>query len=125
MEAARANELLYFHAKGVWMKVPKSSARQHTGRPPVTARWVDVNKGDEQTPNYRSRLVVCQLKPHGTRGETYFALPEPLEALGAVLSLAMACVGSHQPDWNPTSETRVQISLVDIKRVAFQRANRP
>ena len=26
VEEARAKELLYFHSKGVWMKVPKSSA---------------------------------------------------------------------------------------------------
>ena len=51
VEEARAAELLYFHSKGVWLKVPKSSARAQTGRPPVTVRWVDVNKGDGQNPN--------------------------------------------------------------------------
>ena len=45
VEEARAKELLYFHSKGVWMKVPKSSARAQMGRPPITVRWVDVNKG--------------------------------------------------------------------------------
>lgn len=52
------------------MKVPKSSARQQTGRPPVTVRWVDVNKGDGQNPNYRSRLAARQLEAHGESGET-------------------------------------------------------
>ena len=74
VEEARTTELLYFHSKGVWLKVPKSSARAQTGRPPVTVRWVDVNKGDEQNPNYRSRLVARQLKAHDKSGETYFAL---------------------------------------------------
>ncbi len=36
VQEARANELLYFHSKGVWLKVPKASARAQTGRPPIT-----------------------------------------------------------------------------------------
>ena len=43
VEEARAKELLYFHSTGVWLKVPKASARAQTGRPPFTVRWVDVN----------------------------------------------------------------------------------
>ena len=42
---ARAKELEYFHSKGVWVKAPVSEARRRTGRPPVTVRWLDVNKG--------------------------------------------------------------------------------
>ena len=60
---ARAKELLYFHSRGVWMKKPIATARARTGRPPITARCVDVNKGDGQTPKYRSRLVARRLKP--------------------------------------------------------------
>ena len=58
VNAARANELEYFASKGVWIKRPKSEAFQKTGRPPISVRWVDVNKGDDQCPKYRSRLVV-------------------------------------------------------------------
>ena len=47
---ARAKELLYFHSKGVWVKVPKKPAKARTGRNPISVRWVDVNKGDEQNP---------------------------------------------------------------------------
>ena len=85
---ARAKELLYFHSKGVWKKVSWETARAKTGRPPISVRWVDVNKGDEQAPNYRSRLVARQLKAHDKSGETYFALAPPLEALRTALSLA-------------------------------------
>ena len=59
---ARRKELEYFNQKGVWIKVPKGKARQLTGRPPITVKWVDVNKGDEGDPNYRSRLVARQIK---------------------------------------------------------------
>ena len=55
---ARSVELTFFHSKGVWTKRPKSHARAKIGRPPISARWVDVNKGDDLNPNYRSRLVA-------------------------------------------------------------------
>ena len=82
-------------------------------------RWVDVNKGDEQNPVYRSRLVARQLKAHDRSGETYFAPAPPLEALRTVLSLAMTKVGDHQPIWDPDSPNRTQISLIDVKRAYF------
>ena len=48
--------------KGVWRKRNLAEAFARTGRRPITARWVDVNKGDEFNPRYRSRLVAGQLK---------------------------------------------------------------
>ena len=68
VEEARAKELLYFHSNGVWLKVPKPTARAQTGRQPISVRWVDVNQGDDLHPNYRSRLVARQLKAHDKRG---------------------------------------------------------
>ena len=53
---ARSLELELFHSKGVWVKQPLSTPKQCSGRPPITAPWVDMNKGDEESPNYRSRL---------------------------------------------------------------------
>ena len=116
---ARAKELAYFHGKGVWRKVPKSYARSRTGRPPISVRWVDVNKGDEQNPNYRSRLVARQLKAHDRSGETYFAPAPPLEALRTVLSMAMTSMGEHKPLWDPLSPQRTQLSFIDVKRAYF------
>ncbi len=119
---ARAKELDYFHSKGVWLKVPRSRARCVTGRPPISVRWVDVNKGDEANPNYRSRLVARQIKALDKSGQSYFAPAPPLEALRLVLSLAMTCIGDHQPDWDPESPTRTQVSFVDITRAYFNAA---
>ena len=98
---ARAVELSFFHSKGVWTKKPKSHARAKTGRPPISVRWVDVNKGDDLNPNVRSRLVARELKALDKSGQSYFAPAPPLEALRTVLSLATSKVGRHQPDWNP------------------------
>ena len=58
VHAARKKELDYFEAKKVWEKKAVGEARRVTGRPPITVRWVDVNKGDNQNPNIRSRLVA-------------------------------------------------------------------
>ena len=55
---AWVKELTFFRSKGVWLKRPRGEARRKTGRPPISARWVDVNKGDDLNPNYRSRLVA-------------------------------------------------------------------
>ena len=119
VEEARAKELSFFHSKKVWTKVPKSQARAKSGRGPISVRWVDVNKGDDMVPNYRSRLVARQLKAHDVSGQNYFAPAPPLEALRTVLSMAMTRVGSHRPDWDPASPTRTQISMVDVKRAYF------
>ena len=51
---ARAKELAYFHEKGVWVKISRAAAQARSGRRPISVRWVDVNKGDEVSPNYRS-----------------------------------------------------------------------
>ena len=119
VKLARAKELIYFHSKGVWVKVPKATARARTGHPPISVRWVDVNKGDEQNPNYRSRLVARQLKALDRSGQSYFAPAPPLEALRTVLSMAMTRIGKHVPDWDPMSATRTQISFIDVRRAYF------
>ncbi len=119
VKQARAKELAYFNQKGVWRKVQRATARSRTGRPPISVRWVDVNKGDEINPNYRSRLVARQMKALDRSGQTYFAPAPPLEALRTVVSLAMTRIGDHQPIWDPSSPDRTQISLIDVNRAYF------
>ena len=59
---ARKKELEYFASKGVWHKRPRSEAYKFTGKPPISVKWVDVNKGDDEAPNYRSRLVAREIR---------------------------------------------------------------
>ena len=80
---------------------------------------MDVNKGDDLNPNYRSRLVARQLKAADTSGKSYFAPAPPLEALRTVISMAMTKTPTHRPDWDPGSRTRTQISVIDVKRAYF------
>jgi len=116
---ARQKELRYFCEKGVWVKRPKDEARRKTGKGPISVRWVDVSKGDDMNPRYRSRLVARQMKAHDKSGASFFAPTPPLEALRTVLSLAATRVGDWQPCYDQRSERRTQISLMDISRAYF------
>ena len=90
----------------------------------MTVRWVDVNKGDDQNPNVRSRLVARQIRNPGT--DAIFAPTPPLEALRTALSLAATDLPGRQPRCrDPLSEDRVQVSFVDISRAYFNASTDP
>ena len=56
---ARRLEIEYFQKMQVYEKVPRWKAR---GKKVITTRWVDTDKGDENQPDYRSRLVGREIK---------------------------------------------------------------
>ena len=99
VRAARAAELTYFHSKKVWNKVPRSRARERTGRAPISVRWVDVNKGDDIQPNYRSRLVAGQLNIR-------------LGLVGVDLRIEVRTLDVHKTDLNPRLGAGTPIWLV-------------
>jgi len=104
---------------------PRGEAFTKTGRPPISVRWVDVNKGDDQCPKYRSRLVARQLKVTDKSGDSFFSPTPPLEALRAVLSLATTSCGDYKPNRDPKHPDRTQISMVDISRAYFHAKKDP
>ena len=105
VRAARQKELDFFEAKQVWTKRPVDEARRKTGKPPITVRWVDVNKGDDTNPNIRSRLVARQIRQPGE--EAIFAPTPPLESLRTIISLAATNVEGRAPHVrDPKSERR-------------------
>ena len=55
---ARAEEMAEFRKHGIYKKVKISECHKVTGKPPVGVRWIDINKGDDVNPDYRSRLVA-------------------------------------------------------------------
>ena len=67
VKAARKEELDWVRKQGVWTVVPTSMCWDETGKNPITLKWVDVNKGDEENKRYRSRLVVREIKKKGQR----------------------------------------------------------
>ena len=85
MVAARKEEIKYFREMGVYDKVDVSEAWTETGNAPIAVRWVDINKGDSQTPNYRRRLVAKEFNT-GVCPELYAVTP-PSDCLRLMLSL--------------------------------------
>ena len=61
---ARQEEMEQFKKHGVYEKVNEEVCWAITGKAPIGSRWIDINKGDEVNPDYRSRLVAQQIKHH-------------------------------------------------------------
>ena len=53
---ARIKEIGYVREKGSWRKIPRAEAIRR-GITIIETRWVVINKGDDEKPNYRSRIV--------------------------------------------------------------------
>ena len=117
--AARRKELEYFKSKGVWEMRTINEARRKMGRRPISVRWVETNKGDDEHPNIRSRLVACEIRTPGQ--DAIYAPTPPLESLRMILSMASTAFRGQEwtPDWTPDSEQRTQILMIDISRAYF------
>ena len=110
VKAARAKELQYFKDKGVWIKRHREEAMRRTGKRPITVKWIDVNKGDDEAPNYRSRLVAREIRRAGE--DPIFAPTPPLESLRTIISMAATdFAGAKKRVRTAESDERTQISL--------------
>ena len=72
---ARKDELDYFREKKVYAQVPRTTCWEKTGKGAIKVKWVDVNKGDELSPNYRSRLVAREMRHLSDAGHVYLLPP--------------------------------------------------
>ena len=111
---ARAEEMKEFDKHKVYDKVPISQCWQATGRKPIGVRWVDINKGDNKKPKYRSRLVAKELKLD--KREDLFAATPPVEA--KKLLLAMALTEGYGYDRKGNAH-RLKIDCIDVRRAFF------
>lgn len=75
---ARKKEIEYVKEKKVWLKIPREEAKKR-GWKIIKTRWIDINKGDDANPLYRSRLVGKEFANEAVDG--IFAGTPPLEAL--------------------------------------------
>ena len=53
---ARDKEVRYIRDKSVYQKIPRAVAIRN-GWKIIRTRWIDINKGDDDNPIYRSRFV--------------------------------------------------------------------
>ena len=84
VQTARQEEVAYIHKPNHYTKVPRSKALALKAKI-ISVRWLDINKGDATTPNYRSRLVAREIK-RDVQTDLFAATP-PLEAMKIVISL--------------------------------------
>ena len=80
VKEARQLEMEYYDKMHVFDKVLCAQCWERTGKAPLKARWVDIDKGTR----YRSRWVAKQFK--GSGSEEWFAAAPPIEALRALIS---------------------------------------
>ena len=70
--------------------------------------WLDINKGDQTSPDYRSRLVAKEF--NHSHFDDMFAATPPLEAKKILFSLAASQGESSEP---------LKLMFVDVKRAFF------
>ena len=115
---ARQIELDYLRKQEVYEKVPlEECLRETNGKGPITTRWIDTNKGDPANPNFRSRLVVREIKARKSPEERIpqnmlFSSTPPLEAMRLLCSLWATERVSHRG-------RPLKIGLWDISRAHF------
>ena len=86
VETARKEEIDFMVDWEVWEEVPVARCWHATGKGPLGGRWVDVNKGDDATPNVRCRYVAKEIAYH--KSDDFFAAMPPLETLRMLMSMA-------------------------------------
>ncbi|CAK0838042.1 unnamed protein product, partial [Prorocentrum cordatum] len=94
VKAARRLEMDFMAQLGVWVYAREEDCQRELGRRPLSVRWVDIDKGDTDRPDYRSRLVVQETKAQSTiAGDdigAVFAATPPLECLRLICSMVMS-----------------------------------
>ena len=108
VDAAIQEEMDQYTKHEVYTKVPLARCWERTGKKPVGVRWVIVNKGDDENPNVRARLVAKEIKSD-SRLDMFAATP-PLEAKKFLFSRAATS------GWLGAKKGHRKLIFIDIKR---------
>ena len=107
---ARKVEMQFVKDRDLYEYRPVSECLSKTGAPPVSTKWVDTNKGDDNNPAIRSRLVAMECrKPWKQR---WFAATPPIETLR--FFVAIAAVGD--PRAKRRSDRLRRMLHIDVSR---------
>jgi len=116
VEAARAEELEYFNSLPVWDIARTQECWDVTGKPPISTKWVDVNKGDQESYDVRSRLVAREMG--GGKNDEFYAPTPPLEDKRLLFSEAATC--------RRTGKNEKKLLFVDARKAYFNaKVDRP
>ena len=110
VEAARKEKMETFKTQGVYEKVPIEMCWEETGADPIRTRWIDVNKGNAEKPDYRSRLVAQEIKKDTT--EDIFAAAPPVEAEKMLIAIVRSGLGVKRGK-------RMKLDFIDVRRAYF------
>jgi len=112
VKEAEDEEMSYMEDLGVGEEVPEGECEEMTGKPPVTTKWVRVNKGTEESPLVRARLVARDFKIKGDDRGSLFASMPPLEANKMLFRMA----AKDRPTWRRGRLTRRKLFFIDVKK---------
>ena len=87
MLKARAEQLGEVRKFSIYGKVPIQNCWNDTGKDPIGVRWLTMNKGDDEKPEIRCRIVAKEFNTH--KREDLFAATPPLEAKKLFFSFAV------------------------------------
>ena len=99
----------YIHEKGVYIRISRDEAIRRDFKI-IKTRWIDINKGDESSPNCRNRFVAKEFSTGDQDG--LFASTPPLEALRLLI---------HDAATFSNKETKC-IMINDVSRAFFEAA---
>ena len=108
---ARVEEMKWYEKINAFEEVTDETCLSRTGRKPISCRWKDINNGDNERVEVRSRHVAREIKQKGTH--SYFAGTPPLALVRFVISRAATL--------SKTGKRR-QLLVLDAKR-AFLHAD--
>ena len=108
---ARMEEMRWYEKFQAFDEVPDETCLLRTGGKPISCQFRDINKGDSERVDVRSRLVAREIKQKGT--DSYFARTPPLARMRYVISRAATLSKAGQ---------RRQLMVLDAKR-AFLHAD--
>ena len=115
---ARREECQVIDAMGVWGVIDRP-----TNERVISTRWVDVNKGDETHPKYRSRFVTRELKQKGdtpSHWSDFFASMPPITALRALFSLAVTMRVPNLEGKLTQMDRTTCLIFIDVKKAHFR-----
>ena len=102
---ARMEEMRWYEKFQAFEEVTDETCVLRTGRKPISCRWRDINKGENERVEVRNRLVAREMKQEGT--DSYFAGSPPLALVRFVISRAATL---------PNAGKRRQLMVLDAKR---------
>ena len=100
---------------GVFEEVDVDECWKRNGRAPTSTRWIDINKGTEDEPVVRCRLVARDFKVKGERDrEDLFAATPPLEA--KKMLFRMARVKRRMRPNESGGKGKLKVMYTDVKK---------